>query len=643
MPSTVVWCAAFIALTGLPGARRACAVPLEVYGSLPHIEDVSLSPDGSQIAFVLVDGDTRIVWVGPLADPRKAFPMRLGNEKLRDIRWADDTHMLITMSATTLPAGFCCFRGEFYQLQVLDLKARKASIVPKLDQVDTRNGWHWLNAITGRPMVRSLGGHTVLFIRGVYFTSRTFPALFRLDLTTGVQQVVRQGSASTVGWLVGGDGQVIAEEDYFDLQQHWLLLARLNGEGNMTEVASGHEAIDLPEVLGFGPDPDTLLVQLPVDGDYVWKLLSLRDGKLGAPLAGHRSFQYAIEDGSAHRMIGGVYIDDYAHYVFFDPQLEMRWAAILAAFSGEQVRLVSVSGDFSKFVVLVEGATHGFAYYIVDLDTGHAKMLGPVYEGITHPLEVRRITYAAQDGFRVPAYLTLPSGRPEKSLPLIVLPHGGPVARDTAEFDWWSQALADQGYAVLQPNYRGSDLGRRHLEAGFGQWGRKMQTDLSDGVRYLVKEGIVDPTRVCIVGASYGGYAALAGVTLDPGVYRCAVSVAGLSDLRRMLRWAGFGRTQRYWDRFMGVTGPGDPALDAISPIKHLDALNVPVLLIHGHDDTVVPFEQSQVMFDAMKRANKTAEFVQLDHEDHWLSRSETRLQMLKASVQFLRVHDPPD
>jgi dipeptidyl aminopeptidase/acylaminoacyl peptidase len=235
-------------------------------------------------------------------------------------------------------------------------------------------------------------------------------------------------------------------------------------------------------------------------------------------------------------------------------------------------------------------------------------------------------------------------------LPLIVLPHGGPAARDTADFDWWSQALADQGYAVLQPNYRGSSLNRHHLEAGFGQWGRKMQTDLSDGVRYLAKEGIIDPARVCIVGGSYGGYAALAGATIDPGVYRCAVSVAGLSDLKRMLQFTNdkhlYGGPEadlRYLDRFLGVKGPDDPALDAISPIKHVDDIKAPVLLIHGHDDTVVPFEQSQVMYDAMRHAGKDVQLVELAHEDHWLSKSETRLQMLQASVQFLRAHNPPN
>jgi dipeptidyl aminopeptidase/acylaminoacyl peptidase len=225
------------------------------------------------------------------------------------------------------------------------------------------------------------------------------------------------------------------------------------------------------------------------------------------------------------------------------------------------------------------------------------------------------------------------------------LPHGGPAAADTLDFDWWSQALAAQGYAVLQPNFRGSTLNSNFLEAGFGEWGRKMQTDLSDGVRYLAHQGIIDPKRVCIVGGSYGGYAALAGITIESGVYRCAVSVAGISDLRRFRKrtLGSYGLSQRYWDRFLGVADQNDPALTAISPIEHVAAVTVPVLLIHGRDDTVVPYEQSDVMLSALKRAGKPVTLVTMNHEDHWLSRSETRLQMLQATVDFLKANNPPN
>jgi dipeptidyl aminopeptidase/acylaminoacyl peptidase len=293
----------------------------------------------------------------------------------------------------------------------------------------------------------------------------------------------------------------------------------------------------------------------------------------------------------------------------------------------------------------VFGPKDGYVYALYDWYSHHATILGRVYEGVTAAAEMQAISYPAADGLTIPGFLTLPAGS-GKDLPLIVLPHGGPAYADTLDFDWWSQALAAQGYAVLQPNFRGSILNSNFLQAGFGEWGRKMQTDLSDGVRYLARQGTIDPKRVCIVGASYGGYAALAGVSIESGVYRCAVSVAGISDLRRFRKWTianQMGHSQRYWDRFMGTADQNDPALIAISPIEHIAAVTVPVLLIHGRDDTVVPFEQSDVMLSALQRAGKPVTLVTMKHEDHWLSRSETRLQMLRATVDFLKVNNPPN
>jgi dipeptidyl aminopeptidase/acylaminoacyl peptidase len=187
------------------------------------------------------------------------------------------------------------------------------------------------------------------------------------------------------------------------------------------------------------------------------------------------------------------------------------------------------------------------------------------------------------------------------------------------------------------------------MEAGYGEWGRKMQTDLSDGVRWLVDEGLVDPARVCIVGASYGGYAAMAGATLDQDAYRCAVSVAGVSDLRRMVNWEASqgirrdNQTVRYWNRFMGADKLNDRALDTLSPALQAETADGPLLLIHGRDDTVVPIEQSRVMANAMRRAGKPVEFIELDGEDHWLSRAETRQRMLTETVRFLEANNPPD
>lgn len=175
-----------------------------------------------------------------------------------------------------------------------------------------------------------------------------------------------------------------------------------------------------------------------------------------------------------------------------------------------------------------------------------------------------------------------------------------------------------------------------------------MQTDVSDGVRHLASLGTIDPKRVCIVGASYGGYAALAGVTIEQGVYRCAASIAGVSDLRKMLQREASGtrgtRTPvvRYWQRFMGADNNADTRVDAWSPARLSARVGVPLLLIHGKDDLVVPMEQSNFMVGAMRDAGKPVDMVVLPSEDHWLSRPVTRIAMLEAVIAFLEKHNPP-
>lgn len=632
-----------------PAARAGPAaptVPLAVYGHLPNLEDVALSPDGSRLAYVRTQGNLRIIVVADVADRKMIRWVKTGEEKLRDLSWVDDDNLMFTTSLTTSVEGF---KDEWHLLRVYNVSQNKLRTLPGKTLQAYGSSQEILNTVVGPPMVRHIGGHTVIFVPGLYkfvpgyYSDEDF-ALFRCDLTTGHTDIERRGP-DTESWWVDGQGRLVAQQDYDKQTERWSM--SLFREGLAREAASGHAALDLPEILGFGPTRDTLLVESIENGKRWWRLLSIPDGKL-TPAPANDVFDWPLLDPLTDQLIGGMNMGDMPQYAFLDPAWNSRWKAVVGALAGDGVEFVSASSDFSRIVVLVDGTHFGYRYILIDLKNNSATPIGKVYDGIDQPLEKKRITYPAADGLLIPAYLTLPPGGPDQHLPLIVLPHGGPAAHDTAEFDWWSQALAEQGYAVLQPNYRGSNIDVRFMEAGFGQWGRKMQTDLSDGVSYLAKQGIIDPAKVCIVGASYGGYAALAGVALQPTVYRCAVSVAGISDLARMLNWytrGGLepGRTIRYWDRFFGVSGSSDPVLDTLSPVRHVDAVTAPVLLIHGRDDTVVPYEQSQIMYDALRAHHKDVQLVTLVKEDHWLSRSETRMQMLEATVAFLRAHDPPD
>ncbi len=615
---------------------------LEAYGRLPSLEDVALSPDGRKLALVRTTGDVRAVLIISIGERKVLGGTRLGEIKLRRLSWADSDHLLIVTSATGAPWGLAGEPQEWYLLTVYEVSSGKVKPYPTY-----LPGLNMMNVVAGRIMVRHIAQDTCLFIPGLYGPNGTRKALFKVNLRTGAESVLRLGTDATRGWLVDAHGDIVAESNYYEQTRQWQLKIRQNG--HLLEALTRQIPIDLPQILGFGPEGDALLVQDIEAGDPVWRLLSLQDRKLGPPMEERASMSEPIEDPDTHRMIGGVQVREETEYVFFDRDLRNRWASIRHAFEGERLKLISTSADFTQFVVRVEGRRHGYRYQLVDMNQARTVSLGKVYDDVNEMMEVRPISYTASDGMKIPAYLTLPPGKPATRLPLLVFPHGGPAARDTADFNWWAQAMASQGYAVLQPNYRGSALNWGVVSAGFGEWGRKMQTDLSDGVRYLDREGIIDPGRVCIIGASYGGYAALAGVALDPGVYHCAVSVAGISDLKSFLLWvnrreaSGDHISQRYWDRFMGVESYKDLALDSISPIRRVDRIDVPVLLIHGRDDTVVPYEQSDMMFGALKKARKNVSLVTLKKEDHWLSRSETRLQMLQSAMDFIKANNPAD
>jgi dipeptidyl aminopeptidase/acylaminoacyl peptidase len=318
---------------------------------------------------------------------------------------------------------------------------------------------------------------------------------------------------------------------------------------------------------------------------------------------------------------------------------------VLEAFDQVEAGIAGWSDDFKRVLVNTSGNGDSGTYYLVDLEAVRADLFGAARPAIADdqvgPISV--FEYTAADGLGLDGILTLPPGQEAEDLPLVVLPHGGPHAHDGEGFDWWAQAFASRGYAVFQPNFRGStNRDEAFVRAGYGEWGRKMQTDISDGVAELARKGIVDPARVCIVGASYGGYAALAGVTLQHDIYRCAVAVAPVADLEAffLTNMRQSGRSRMVRRSLAEEFGPARN-FDAISPRQQAAKASAPILLIHGRDDTVVDFDQSREMAEALRHAGKPVRLVELEGEDHWLSRSATRQQMLEEAVAFVQEHNP--
>jgi len=630
------------------GVASAAAPPLSLYGRLPNIEQIEISPDGKKLAIAVTDGEKRMLVVRESTEGGKLMAaLNMGNTKLRDVRWAGPDHVLITTSSTAEVFGLSGPKREYWMAFDYDLVTKKQKLLLN-GQEDA------MNVVLSTPVVRFIDGVPHAFVEGVYFASdQGTDVLYKINLKTGATRRLDSGaSEDTDDWLVSPEGLPLAQSLYDQKQGAWSL--KIKTEKGWSTVEKAVSKMGSRGLSGLGRDGRSVLVWASEEDDE--DKTSLREYALDGShviVPGSDKYDSLIHAPDGSSLVGAFsLVGDQRHYIFFDEKLQKSWNAVVRAFPGDQVSLSSWSDDKRKLVVMSDSPTLGPAYALVDLDTGTARFLSDVYVGLTADgvSEVRPVKYKAADGLEITGYLTLPRGKAPKNLPLVVLPHGGPEGRDTLGFDWWSQALASRGYAVLQPNFRGSEgFGWKFVQAGFGQWGKAMQTDLSDGVRYLAKDGVIDPKRVCIVGASYGGYAALAGATLDKGVYRCAASVAGPADLRRFLvdsnrRFeSSHNSAERYWLRFMGAEGLKDPDLALISPARLADRVEVPVLLIHGKDDTVVPYVQSTLMADALKKAGKPVELVTLPSEDHWLSRGATRLQMLTSVVDFLEKNNPPN
>jgi len=635
-----------VALTALVSSSAAHAATLDAYGRLPAISDVEISSDGANLAYIAHEGGTSRVIIQPLSGG-DIQSVDFGKVKMRGVMWADPGHVVALVSRTGSVENQT-WVGEMFQATSINIRTGASVQLPKKAYETVQN------VLSSTPVAGAVGGKPTVFAQ-LYAGEETNSwqagrfDLYRIDPDTGIAAMVQMGDIDTTEYLFKTDATVVARTRYHRDNARWTM--ELRRDGKWVEAYAATAPIDAPSMLGLSLDEKSVVMSIFDDKAKNYRLadIEIASGKLGEFYGPSEPFEMVYDD--ANHVIGRVTEAGYKRYAFDEPRLAAAWDMITGVFPGRQLTLSSHTADYSKVVFYAEGTGEPGGYYLLDMNAKKLSKVGAAYPGLTGTdvAEVRAITYKATDGLTIHAYLTLPQGKAAKNLPLIVLPHGGPEARDEAAFDWWSQALVSRGYAVLQPNFRGSTgYGEDFVRAGDGEWGGKMQTDLSDGVRFLAGKGLVDPQRVCIVGGSYGGYAALAGITLDKGVYRCAASVAGISDLSELIKFDTLRNGEessivRYRKRWFGVTSLSDPKLDARSPARHAAEADGPVLLIHGKDDTRVQYSQSTAMRAALEKARKPVEFVTLREEDHFLSREATRQQMLTSLVTFLEKNNPPN
>jgi dienelactone hydrolase len=481
---------------------------------------------------------------------------------------------------------------------------------------------------------------------------------FRLNVNTGRGPVVDDA----LGWdtssvFVDGAGNPVLRTDPLPSGAGYKFYRRAP-EGGRWQLAYEVRRAAIAQnrdffPIGAGPGAGQIYVAARPEGQEYQAvyLYDTRTGQLGTPVYAHPSAdaQGIRVDPTDNTLLAGCAEAERWECRAADPRMQRHFDAIARYFEGAaDFSLISVSHDKNIWLIEANGPTIPPTLYAYDLAAAQLVPIASTYPQLPRaqlsPTQVVR--YTARDGTALWGYLTMPrdaSGAP----PLVVMPHGGPETRDSYGFGYFEQYLASQGYAVFQPNFRGSEgSGRSFAMAGRRQWGRRSQDDITDGVRHLIQQGSVNGGRVCIVGASYGGYAALAGGAFTPELYRCVISIAGDADLIEMLddERQGQGRNSlgyTYWVEVAGDPNADRDALIATSPARHAGNFTAPVLLIHGRDDYIVRVEQSETMRDALRRAGKPVEYLDFPDEGHYWHNwePENRQRLLETIDRFLDQH----
>jgi dipeptidyl aminopeptidase/acylaminoacyl peptidase len=641
---SAAFAAAFVFLSTHAAAQTL--PPVEAFGSLPFISQPQLSPDGKHFAAMQVMDGLPVAAIYTVNS--NAPPQVFGAQEdavVAGISWAKNDRLVIYYKTAKYAFGFYHELLTFYRTVAVDADGRNwAELLGKNHSVVS-------NISTGVIADKNLSDpNTILMPLWTQGTGGTWRlSLYSVDVHSGVGDLLQEGTSRGEYWITDGNGGVAGRVDLTrdPLTDH-LMLYRGSAWTDVREFDAREDRG--ANVAGLTFDGTSLAIVAPnTSGHDSLIRIDRESGQNGATLFGDDRYDLAesLIDEWTGRVIGAAYADDKMEYTYFVPQREALQRGIEKVFPGQDAHAMSVTQAGDKAIVAVESPDQPRTYYFLDRDTHVATKIASEYPNL-RPGDLGQMNpypYKARDGLSIPAYLTVPPGRPAKNLPLVVMPHGGPDDRDVVGFDWWAQFLANRGYAVFQPNYRGSSgYGRAFEGAGLHQWGLKMQDDITDGVKRLIADGVVDPKRICIVGASYGGYAALAGATFTPDLYASAVSIAGPSDLTMMMRDklesnGVRSRAVSFWESRIGSLSGDWDRLEATSPALHADRVRVPVLLMHGKLDTTVPYSQGEEEEDALKRAGKHVEFVTFEHDDHYLRLAETRIAMLTALETFLRAN----
>jgi dipeptidyl aminopeptidase/acylaminoacyl peptidase len=634
------------------GSSARAAPALEDFAAASHIDTVVLSPSGDRFALIGADGDKRALYVRR-ADGTAELGANLGEVRVSGVTWAGEGKLILFTRQVVGGGVTMIARQNMSSGLVIDLPTRTVKAIFKGSNTDNDAGIGWFGA-------RQIDGRWYAFVAGVPLDKMAprqtsvavYPDLYRVDLATMTYTRIAKAGEKRTNWALAPDGRIIGHSSFDERGRVQTLYGGADDAVPLMSRPTGQGKL---EIDGLGRTADTLLLADRTSGEEV-----AREVKVTGPNDGEVLYSSVEDDNILRDPVSGLAIgitsrDDPAGVRFIDPNLQKRVLAAAKAFPGARVSLRSYIAGLDRMVVYTESATDSGTYWMVDIAKKSALPIGDARPRIRAADlgAVSMVSYKAADGLALDGILTLPPKSSGKGLPLIVVPHAGPFRpRDDERLDLLAQAFASRGYAVFQPNYRGTlGYGEAFRKQAEGEVGRKLQTDLSDGVAALAAKGVVDPMRVCIVGTGYGAYAALAGVTLQQGLYRCAVGRDGMYDLPAydyLVR--SLSPTDERQTRFKrSAMGPVDGQdLAAISPARHAAQADAPVMIVYAEAAEEGWTTQSKKMEKALKQAGKPVE-VFMDPDPARLKPDEHRPDdaaqkaLLAAVVAFVEKNNPPN